>query len=325
MLFIFPGQGSQKIGMGKDIYDAFLSAKDVFHEVDDSISFKLSNLIFNGTEDELKATENTQPALMAVSIAFIRVLKKEFSLDIFEKAKFLAGHSLGEYTALCADGVISLSEVAKILRIRGAAMANAYPTGGAMAAIIGLDMEIVEEIVSECTSSDEMVQIANDNSVGQIVISGHEKAVKRAVKKASSINAKKVVLLKVSGPFHCKLMEKAVVAISEILEKTNFKTPLKPIISNVSARAEISNFKELLIKQITERIRWRESILFAESNSISECVEIGSGKILTGLIKRISSKIDLININSLESLRGFVSSKKEEQKNVLKKDLGEKT
>ncbi|MDR0968282.1 MAG: ACP S-malonyltransferase [Holosporaceae bacterium] len=302
MLFMFPGQGSQKIGMGKDVYDAFESAGDVFREVDDAISFKLSDLIFNGSEDDLKSTENAQPALMAVSMAFVRVLEKEFGVNIAEKARFFAGHSLGEYTALCASRAISLSDAAKILRLRGAAMARACPIGGAMAAIIGLDIETVEQIVGECASDKEVLQISNDNSVGQVVISGHENAVKKAAEKASSREAKMTTFLEVSGPFHCKLMEKAVDEVSEILEKTEFRRTTKPIISNVTAKAETDGFKELLKRQIVERVRWRESVLFAESQGVSKCVEIGSGKVLAGLVKRTSRAMETINVNSVESL-----------------------
>lgn len=302
MIFIFPGQGSQKIGMGKDIFDNFASARDVFHEVDDAISFNLSKLIFEGTEEELKKTENTQPALMTVSMAFVEVMKKEFGINPSEKAKYFAGHSLGEYTALCAAGALSLKDTARILRVRGKAMADACPTGGAMAAILGLDINQVEEIVKEACSGTDKVQIANDNSVGQIVVSGHEVAVKKAAEIASSQGAKRAVILPVSGPFHSGLMEPAVKVLEEVLSDVEFKSPAKPIIANVTAKAETENFRQLLLKQITSRVRWVESIKYAESNGVSKCIEVGAGRVLTGLVKRISPSMLLVNINSLESL-----------------------
>jgi len=302
MIFVFPGQGSQKIGMGKDIYDNFSSAREVFHEVDDAISFALSKLIFEGTEDELKRTENTQPALMAVSMAFVEVMKKEFGIGISEKVKYFAGHSLGEYTALCAAGALSLRDTARILRIRGKAMAEACPTGGAMAAILGLDINQVEEIVKESSSDAVKVQIANDNSVGQIVVSGHEEAVKKAAEIAQSCGAKRAVILPVSGPFHSELMLPAVEILKEVLSDVEFKSPAKPIIANVTAKAETENFRELLLKQITGRVRWVESIRYAESQGVSKCVEVGAGRVLTGLVKRISPSMQLVNVNSLESL-----------------------
>lgn len=301
MIFVFPGQGSQRIGMGKDIFDNFSSARDVFHEVDDAISFNLSKLVFEGTEEDLKKTENTQPALMMVSIAFVETMKKEFGVD-FSKVKFFAGHSLGEYTALCAAGSISLRDTAKILRIRGEAMSSACPKGGAMAAILGLDVDQVEKIVEESCFESAKVQIANDNSIGQIVVSGHEEAVKKAIEIASGYGAKRAVMLPVSGPFHSELMQPAVKVLEEFLSDIEFKSPSNPIIANVSAKAEKEGFKDLLLKQITGRVRWRESIMYAESNGVSKCIEIGSGKVLTGLVKRISPSMQLININSIESL-----------------------
>jgi [acyl-carrier-protein] S-malonyltransferase len=306
MLFMFPGQGSQKIGMGKDIYDSFSSAKNVFHEVDDAISFKLSDLIFFGAEDELKKTENTQPALMTVSMAMVKVLEKEFNVNIAEKAQFFAGHSLGEYTALCAAGVISVADAARILRTRGIAMSRAFPRNGAMAAVMGLDLETVQQMVEECHSSEEVVQIGNDNSAAQVVISGHKNAVNKVVEMAAKANAK-TIFLEVSGPFHSELMRNAVAELSEVLEKTNFQSPARPIISNITARAEVDNFKELLIRQLTGRIRWRESILWAELNTVSQCVEIGYGKVLLGLAKRTAPNMTLISVNSLESLEKFAN------------------
>ncbi len=302
MIFVFPGQGSQKVGMGKDIYDNFSSAKDVFQEVNDTISFDLSKLIFEGTEEELKRTENTQPALMTVSIAFLEVMKKEYEFNLSERVKFFAGHSLGEYTALCAAGSLSLRDTARILRIRGKAMAEAYPIGGAMAAILGLEIDQVEEIVREACSDTAKVQIANDNSVGQVVVSGHEEAVKKASEIASNCGARRAVMLPVSGPFHSELMQPAAEVLKDVLADVEFKAPSKPVIANVTAKAETENFKDLLLNQITGRVRWRESILYAESKGVSKCIEIGAGRVLTGLVKRISPSIELMNVNSLESL-----------------------
>lgn len=302
MLVVFPGQGSQKIGMGADIYEKFSCAKEVFQEVDDAISYKLSDLIFNGTEDELKLTQNAQPAIMTVSMAFVRVLSAEFGVDVTEKASFFAGHSLGEYSALCAAGVISLTDAAKILRVRGKAMAEACPNGGAMAAIIGLSMDDVEKIVNEINSDSSFVQIGNDNSPRQIIISGHENAIEQAMTAAQNIGAKRALKLEVSGPFHSTLMEKAVEPLREILNSVEFKTPSKPIITNVTAKAETEGFKDILIKQLTSRVRWTETIQFAKNNGVNKCVEIGPGRVLTGLVKQIEGDMETINVNSVDSL-----------------------
>ena len=302
MLVVFPGQGSQKIGMGADIYEKFSCAKEVFQEVDDAISYKLSDLIFNGTEDELKLTQNAQPAIMTVSMAFVRVLSAEFGVDVTEKASFFAGHSLGEYSALCAAGVISLTDAAKILRVRGKAMTEACPNGGAMAAIIGLSMDDVEKIVNEINSDSSLVQIGNDNSPRQIIISGHENAIEQAMTAAQNVGAKRALKLEVSGPFHSTLMEKAVEPLQEILNSVEFKTPSKPIITNVTAKAETEGFKDILIKQLTSRVRWTETIQFAKNNGVNKCVEIGPGRVLTGLVKQIEGDMETVNINSVDSL-----------------------
>lgn len=307
MIFVFPGQGSQKIGMGKDIYDNFSCARNIFQEVDDAISFGLSKLIFEGTEDELKSTENAQPALMTVSMAFMEVLRQEFGFNPAQKAKFFAGHSLGEYTALCAANVISLKDAAKILRVRGKAMSEAYPTGGAMAAILGFKLELLEQIVEKISNNGGVVQIANDNSSVQVVISGEANAVQEAGKLASEQGARRVVLLPVSGPFHSKLMKPAADALEEILDSTEFNSPILPIISNITAQATTENFKDLLLQQITGRVRWRESMIYAESQKVSQCVEVGSGRVLTDLCKRIAPSLQLYSINSLETLREFCS------------------
>ena len=308
MIFVFPGQGSQKIGMGKDVYDAFSCAKKVFQEIDDAVSFKLSDLIFNGTEEDLKATENSQPALFAVSMMFVKVLQNEFGIDIVQKAKFIAGHSLGEYTALCCDGVLSLSDAAKILKIRGREMSEAFPKNGGMAAILGLSMEKVKELVAQHPQdpkNENFLQIANDNCEGQIVVSGYRKAIDKIIEEAMTAGAKRALPLEVSGPFHSKLMEPAVTPLKEALEAVKFADPIKLIISNVTAQAETNNFRELLIEQLTHTVRWRESIAYAEQNGVRKCVEIGSGKVLTGLAKRISPAMQTFNVNSLESLKEF--------------------
>ena len=305
MLLVFPGQGSQKIGMGKDIYDAFQCVRDVFHEVNDAISFDLSDVIFNGSEEQLRSTENTQPALMAVSIAFLRVMQVERGIDLVQEAKYLSGHSLGEYTALCAANVLSLFDTAKILRTRGKLMSAAYPVGGAMAAILGLDVDTVKDAVSKVNENGDVVQIANDNAVGQVVVSGLKAAVEEVMKFASAAGAKKNVLLEVSGPFHSKLMEKAAIALETHLQDVNFGNPTKPIISNVTAQAESSDFKKLLLQQITKPVRWRESVLLAEKNGVSTCIEVGSGKVLTALVKRISPEMKNINVNSVETVSEF--------------------
>ena len=302
MLVVFPGQGSQKIGMGADIYEKFACARAVFHEVDDAISYKLSDLIFNGTEEELKLTQNAQPAIMTVSMAFARVLEKEFGFNFAEKARFFAGHSLGEYSALCAAGVITLAETAKILRVRGKAMAEACPNEGAMAAIIGLDMATIEKFVNELNTNESVVQIGNDNSPKQTIISGHKDVIEKAIEKAKEIGARRALKLEVSGPFHSVLMEKAVEPLREILDSVDFKAPSRPIISNVTAKAENGNFKELLIKQVTSRVRWTETIQFAKQESVTKCLEIGPGRVLTGLVKQITDDMETANINSVESL-----------------------
>ena len=294
--------------MGKDVYDAFSCAKKVLQEIDDAISFKLSDLIFNGSEEDLKATENSQPALFAVSMMFVKVLQQEFGVDVTEKAKFIAGHSLGEYTALCCDKVLSIADAAKILRIRGREMSEAFPQNGGMAAILGLSMEKVEELVakfSQDPSNENFLQIANDNCEGQIVVSGYRKAIDQMISDAMNAGAKRALPLEVSGPFHSKLMEPAVKPLKEALESVNFSAPIKPIISNVTAKAETENFRELLLKQLVSPVRWRESIKYAEQNSVKKCIEIGSGKVLTGLVKRISPTIETFNVNSVESLKEF--------------------
>lgn len=300
MLFMFPGQGSQKIGMGKTLAERFSTARAVFEEVNEAVSFNLSALMFGGSEEELKITKNAQPALMAVSMALIRVMEKDFCIDL-SKVRYFAGHSLGEYSALCAAKSLSLSETATILRARGEAMAMAYPNGGAMAAIIGLPIEKIEEIIKPLKDA----QIANDNSVGQVVISGTEAAVQDVIRLAKENKAKLAVVLSVSGPFHSKFMKNAEKEVENVIENFAFRPPLAPIISNVTAKAEIDGFKQLLLQQLTSRVRWRESLIFAKEHGVENFVEIGEGNVLSGLVKRTLKDVNIVTINSIESLENF--------------------
>lgn len=316
MIIMFPGQGSQKVGMGKDLYDNFESARNVFLEVDASVSFHLSDLIFNGAESDLKLTQNAQPALFAVSMAFMNVCKTDFGLDLAENATFFAGHSLGEYSAMCASGALSLSDSAKILKIRGEAMAKAYPVGGSMAAILGLEIDTVEEVVAlvndeniRSHNTHDVVQIANDNSGGQVIISGTDRSVDLAMQIASE-RAKRVIKLDVSGPFHCRLMQPAVDNLKQVLDEIEFSAPLRPVIANVSAKDETENFKELLLRQVTSRVRWRESLMFAQSLGVRRFVEVGAGRVLTGIAKKVVTSDDasFLSIDSIEAIKSCTSS-----------------
>jgi [acyl-carrier-protein] S-malonyltransferase len=294
--------------MGLDIYEAFASARLVFQQVDDALSLKLSEIIFRGSAEELKQTENAQPALMAVSMAHVAALREEFGINLADHTAFFAGHSLGEYTALCAGGAISLADAAKILKIRGRAMATSSSVDGAMAAIIGLDLETVEALVNDqcaaarATGAAPILQIANDNAIGQVVVSGAKNDVERLVAAAKENGAKLAVLLEVSGPFHSVLMQNAAAKLADCLGEIDFSMPSRPIIANCSARAETDNFRELLIRQITGRVRWRESMIFARDAGVSECWEIGAGKVLCGLAKRTCPEFALVNVNSAKAL-----------------------
>lgn len=310
MLVVFPGQGSQKIGMGADVYENFACAREVFEEVDDAISFKLSQIILEGTDDELKMTQNAQPAIMAVSMAFVKVLQCEFGFDLARNARFFAGHSLGEYTALCSAGVLSLSDSARILRVRGTAMAAACPTGGAMAAIVGLDIEEVRKLVRSVAEQHKedglILQVANENSPRQTIISGHEKAIEQAMEASKEAGAKRALKLEVSGPFHSSLMTAAEQPLQKQLKEVHWGAPSRAIITNVTAKGEEDDFENLLIRQLTSPVRWTETIRWAKAEGgISKVLEIGPGRVLTGLIKQIDSDIVTENINSLESLELF--------------------
>lgn len=297
--FVFPGQGSQSIGMGKDFYDTFAAAKEAFQEVDDALNQKLSDLIFTGSAEDLNMTSNTQPALMAVSMAIMRTLEKHFNFNLDVSAKAVAGHSLGEYAAHAAAKSLTLSDTARLLRIRGDAMQQAVPVGmGAMAAVLGLDFAQLQPMCAELTSADALVVTANDNCPGQVVISGHAKAVEAAVAKASDMGAKRAVMLPVSAPFHCPLMQPAADAMRDALAQTAMQPPIVPIYANVTTKPESDpeTLKKLLVDQVTQSVRWRESVQNMASDGITTLIEVGAGKVLSGLNKRINGDLTCLNI-----------------------------
>ena len=287
--FVFPGQGAQTIGMGKGLADAYPAARAVFEEVDDALGEALSALIWTGDIAELTLTQNAQPALMATSLAALRALESEgFGIT---HAQFVAGHSLGEYSALCAAGAISLADTARLLRIRGRAMQEAVPVGvGAMAAILGLDFDAVAAIAAEAAGND-VCQAANDNDPAQVVISGHKDAVERAMALAKEKGAKRALPLPVSAPFHCALMQPAAAVMAEALAAVVISKPAVPVVVNVRAEAveEPDRFRDLLIAQVTGSVRWRESVQWMERAGVTEYWEVGAGKALSGMIKRIAA------------------------------------
>ena len=299
---VFPGQGSQYIGMGKDFSHNFPIANEVYSEVDDVLGFSLSKLIFNGQIEDLTLTKNAQPAIMATSIAILKTLEKEgFKI---KKSKFVAGHSLGEYTALCASGAISLADTAHILKMRGIFMQEAVSVGvGAMAAILGLNLDNIETLVAEI-KDNEICEIANDNEPNQVVLSGHKIAIEKACDKAKSFGAKRAILLPVSAPFHCSLMAPAQENMINLISGLNIEKPNVPLISNVTSvpTQDIEEIRKNLINQITGRVRWRESILFMKKSGIQIIYEIGPGRVLCNLIKRIVDDVEQENISKVEDL-----------------------
>lgn len=305
---VFPGQGSQEIGMGKAIYETFPQAKSVFEEVDEALGQKLSALMFDGTIEELTLTQNAQPALMAVSMAVVKVLESH-GYPLAEKFSYAAGHSLGEYSALCAAGALSLSDTARLLRIRGNAMQQAVPVGvGAMAAVIGLDFADVAKVVDELTTDHGVCMIANDNSPGQVVISGNLQAVEHAVGAVTAQGAKKCVMLPVSAPFHCSLMQPAADRMAEALDTVQIHQPMIPIIMNVTSEETMDpqKIKQLLIAQVTGRVRWRESMLKLKTLGVHKVLEVGSGKVLTGLLKRIDREMEGRALNTPQEIEEFL-------------------
>ncbi len=288
--FTFPGQGSQAVGMGKALADQFAAAKAVFDEVDAALGEKLTAVIWEGPAETLQLTENAQPALMAVSVATLRVLESEAGISVARHARFVAGHSLGEYSALAAAGSFSVSDAARLLRTRGRAMQKAVPVGvGAMAALLGLDYETAAA-VAQAAAQGEVCEAANDNGGGQVVVSGHKAAVERAVEIAKERGAKRAMLLPVSAPFHCRLMQPAAEAMAEALAGVSIAAPAVPLVANVLA-APVSDPDEIrrrLVEQVTGTVRWRESVAYMAGEGVTRFLEIGAGKVLTGLVKRIA-------------------------------------
>ncbi|MEM8662494.1 MAG: ACP S-malonyltransferase [Pseudomonadota bacterium] len=303
--FTFPGQGSQTVGMGRSLFDTYSAARQVFNEVDEALGEKLSATIFEGPEETLRLTANAQPALMAVSLAAFRALEAE-GVAISD-AELVAGHSLGEYSALAAAGTLSVADAAKLLRLRGNAMQSAVPPGdGAMAALLGLDLEAAEEVAS-LAAEGAVCEVANDNAPGQVVVSGARVAVERAIDIAKDRGAKRAVLLPVSAPFHCSLMAPAADEMATALASAAIEAPRVPIIANVTAAPEtaVDEIRKNLVDQVTGRVRWRESIAKMSAAGIDTAVEIGAGKVLTGLAKRIDRTMTAIAVGTAEDVAAF--------------------
>ncbi|KLK90214.1 ACP S-malonyltransferase [Microvirga vignae] len=308
--FIFPGQGSQAVGMGKALADNFPQAKAVFDEVDEALSQKLSAIMWEGPAEELTLTANTQPALMAVSLAAMRVLEAEAGLDLKTHAAYVAGHSLGEYSALAAAGSLSIADTARLLRIRGNAMQNAVPVGqGAMAALLGLEYDAALE-VARAAAQGEVCDAANDNGGAQVVVSGHKAAVERAVAIAQEKGAKRAVMLAVSAPFHCALMQPAADAMREALAGVTVNAPAVPVVANVEAApiTDPAAIKDALVRQVTGTVRWRECVAYMAAQGVESFYEVGSGKVLTGLVKRIAAGTTSSSIGTPEDVAAFKAS-----------------
>lgn len=308
--FVFPGQGSQAVGMGRALGDAFPVARAVYQEVDDALGQNLSALMAEGPGDALTLTENAQPALMAVSMAVVRILESR-GLDLATAASFVAGHSLGEYAALCAAGALSITDTARLLRIRGRAMQQAVPVGeGAMAALLGLDLEEARAIAAEAARDGGVCQAANDNAPGQVVISGSRAAVERAITIAVDRGARRPVMLPVSAPFHCALMQPAADAMAEALAFVAIAPPVVPVVANVTAAAvqDPDTIRRLLVEQVTGAVRWRESVLYMKEQGVTDLVECGAGKVLTGLARRIDRDMSAQALNTPEDIDAFFTT-----------------
>ena len=309
--YVFPGQGSQAVGMGKALAENFPAARAVFAEVDEALGEKLSDIIFGGPAETLMLTENTQPALMAVSLATLRVLESEAGLELAREAAFVAGHSLGEYSALAAAGALTIADTARLVRIRGRAMQKAVPVGmGAMAALIGLEFDQAAAVAAEAAQG-EVCQAANDNGAGQVVVSGDKAAVERAIEIAKGQGAKRAALLPVSAPFHCALMRPAAEVMAEALAKVAVRRPCVPLVANVAAKpvSEPTAIVDGLIAQVTGTVRWRESVAFMAGAGVGMFYEVGAGKVLTGLVKRIASGATGVAIGTPADIASFVAAR----------------
>ena len=307
---VFPGQGSQAVGMGKALAESFTEARLLFEEVDDALNQKLSRLMWEGPEDQLILTENAQPALMAVSLAVMRVLETQGKWRLADKAAYVAGHSLGEYSALAAAGTFTVAEAARLLKLRGQAMQKAVPVGvGAMAALLGIELPEAESIAADAAAG-EICQVANDNSSGQVVISGHKAAVDRAIALAAEKGFKRSVLLPVSAPFHCALMQPAADAMAEALEKVTVRAPVVPVVANVTAAPTVDPvlIQAQLVQQVTGTVRWRESVLAMKGLGVERLIEAGAGRVLAGLVKRIDKDISALSLQMPEDIDAFLSA-----------------
>jgi [acyl-carrier-protein] S-malonyltransferase len=310
--FVFPGQGSQAVGMGKALADAFAPARRVFAEVDDALGEKLSTIIWEGPADTLTLTENAQPALMAVSLAVIRVLEAEAGLDLKRDAQFVAGHSLGEYSALAAAGAFSLADTARLLRTRGRAMQKAVPVGtGAMAALIGLELSHVVAVAAEAAQG-QVCQAANDNGGGQVVVSGDKAAVERACVIAKAQGVKRAIMLPVSAPFHCSLMQPAADVMAQALAAVTVNAPATPVVANVVAKpiSEPAEIVRRLVEQVTGTVRWRECVSFMAGAGVTTFYELGAGKVLSGLVKRIADGANGVAVGAPADIATFTAAQR---------------
>jgi [acyl-carrier-protein] S-malonyltransferase len=311
LAFIFPGQGSQAVGMGRALADAFAAARLVFEEVDAALGEALTRVIWEGPDQTLMLTENAQPALMAVSLAAMRVLESEAGVDLARDARFVAGHSLGEYSALAAAGALSIADTARLLRIRGRAMQKAVPVGtGAMAALLGLDFEQAVTVAGEA-AQDQVCQAANDNGGGQVVVSGDKAAVERAVELAKARGARRAMMLPVSAPFHCTLMQPAADAMAAALAGVTVKSPAVPVVANVLAKPirDPADIVDALVAQVTGTVRWRDSIAFMADAGVTRFYEVGAGKVLSGLVRRVAEGASGVSIGTPDDVAAFKASR----------------